>query len=144
MMHLDFFQTVIVDHGIYPCIPMHTRLFQTEPFWIHMKSTIYIVCHLFSKKKICVPPIQLLFFVLFERPILHVTRRLSGDGLKLKDGHGPSRIFQGLPLSTFFFKHLWPVGDKPAHATSCAERICFHTPFSAQQRDSSTARLVVL
>ena len=53
MMHLDFFfQTIIVDHGIYPSITMHTRLFQTEPFWIHMKSTIYIVCHLFSKKKI--------------------------------------------------------------------------------------------
>ena len=144
MMHLDFFQTVIVDHGIYPCTPMHTRLFQTEPFWIHMKSNIYIVCHLLFQRKILCHLINC-YFLFFSRGRYYTLHdALSGDGLKLKDGHGPSRIFQGLPLSTFFFKHLWPVGDKPAHATSCAERICFHTPFSAQQRDSSTARLVVL
>ena len=98
MMHLDFFfQTIIVDHGIYPSITMHTRLFQTEPFWIHMKSTIYIVCHLFSKKKICVPPIQLLFFVLFERPILHVTRRAQWGWA---EAEGWTRTISNIPRLT--------------------------------------------
>ena len=113
------------------------------------KQHIYCVPPFISKKNI-VSPNQLLFFVLFERPILHVTRRLSGDGLKLKDG--PSRIFQGLRAVSYGL--LSSLSTCGRQASACHE-LCrkdllsytFLCPATRQHVSfffNQTARLVVL
>ena len=108
-----FFQTIIVDHGIYPSITMHTRLFQTEPFWIHMKSTIYIVCHLFSKKNLCATYSTAIFCSFREAD---TTRHTTPQwGWAEAEGWTISNIprLTGRKLRlTFFFKHLWETSQR--------------------------------